>query len=236
MINSGFVGVIAQGSPEHRHAVKEAVFGNEHVLPDRTDEFVLGDSAIRTGCQINQGVEGFRGDDDEVCHSARFGETQRRSGSDRTGNSQPLGFEGNGRIRFIGISAIQHDFKLFLRTLTGPYIILIRNRQAYVRHAGSRGWKSRDFPGIELTELLTMAKSIQYGWVVFFALLISVSPLAGQTAATGALVGTVTDSTGAVVPNVTVTATDAGTGQARTTTTGRTVPTSLACCRRDPTM
>ncbi len=65
-----------------------------------------------------------------------------------------------------------------------------------------------------------MAKSIQYGWLVIFALLISVSPLAGQTAATGALVGTVTDSTGAVVPNVTVTATDAGTGQARTTTTG----------------
>jgi hypothetical protein len=65
-----------------------------------------------------------------------------------------------------------------------------------------------------------MAKSIQYGWLVIFALLVSVSPLAGQTAATGALVGTVTDSTGAVVPNVTVTATDAGTGQARTTTTG----------------
>jgi hypothetical protein len=30
---------------------------------------------------------------------------------------------------FIEISAIQHDFKLFLRTLTGPYIILIRNRK-----------------------------------------------------------------------------------------------------------
>ena len=65
-----------------------------------------------------------------------------------------------------------------------------------------------------------MAKSIKYGWFVFFALLISVSPLAGQTAATGALMGTVTDSTGAVVPNVTVTATNADTGQARTTTTG----------------
>jgi hypothetical protein len=40
-----------------------------------------------------------------------------------------------------------------------------------------------------------------------------------QTAATGALAGTVTDPTGAVVPNVTVTVTSADTGQARTVTT-----------------
>ena len=41
-----------------------------------------------------------------------------------------------------------------------------------------------------------------------------------QTAGTGALTGTVTDSTGAVVPNATVTATSTDTGQTRTATTG----------------
>ena len=46
----------------------------------------------------------------------------------------------------------------------------------------------------------------------------SVSP--AQTAGTGALRGTVTDSTGAVVPNATVTATSTDTGQVRTATTG----------------
>ena len=40
-----------------------------------------------------------------------------------------------------------------------------------------------------------------------------------QTAATGALTGTLRDSSGAVVPNATVTATSTGTGQARTTKT-----------------
>ena len=44
------------------------------------------------------------------------------------------------------------------------------------------------------------------------------APLA-QTAGTGALVGTVTDSTGAVVPNATVTAINADTGQARSVVT-----------------
>ena len=41
-----------------------------------------------------------------------------------------------------------------------------------------------------------------------------------QTAGTGALTGTVTDPSGATVPNVTVTATNTGNGQARTAQTG----------------
>jgi hypothetical protein len=44
--------------------------------------------------------------------------------------------------------------------------------------------------------------------------------LIAQTSSTGALTGTVTDPTGAVVPNVTVTATSVDTGQSRTATTG----------------
>jgi hypothetical protein len=55
---------------------------------------------------------------------------------------------------------------------------------------------------------------------VFVALLSFSSAAPAQTAATGALTGTVTDSTGAVVPNATVTATSVDTGQARTATTG----------------
>jgi hypothetical protein len=43
--------------------------------------------------------------------------------------------------------------------------------------------------------------------------------LMGQTADTGALTGTLKDSSGAVVPNATVTATNIGTSQARTSTT-----------------
>ncbi len=50
-------------------------------------------------------------------------------------------------------------------------------------------------------------------------LVAAVPSLIAQTAGTGALTGTVKDSTGAVIPNATVTVTSAGTGQSRTATT-----------------
>ena len=52
-------------------------------------------------------------------------------------------------------------------------------------------------------------------------LLASVAPVVmGQSATTGAITGTVKDSSGAVIPNATVTVTSLATGQARTATTG----------------
>src|SRR5208282_5693204 len=55
--------------------------------------------------------------------------------------------------------------------------------------------------------------------ILFLSVILAPSLLA-QTAGTGALRGTVTDSTGAVVPSATVSATSIDTGQARTATTG----------------
>lgn len=57
--------------------------------------------------------------------------------------------------------------------------------------------------------------------VLPFSLFVTLVPsLAAQTSATGALSGTVTDASGAVVPNATVTATSLDTGQARNATAG----------------
>src|SRR5437763_12736786 len=57
-----------------------------------------------------------------------------------------------------------------------------------------------------------------YAFVFFF--LTCAPSLIAQTASTGALTGTITDPSGAVVPNATVTATNLDTGQARTAKTG----------------
>ena len=60
-----------------------------------------------------------------------------------------------------------------------------------------------------------------YAWliVVLLSFVLVAPSLAAQSTSTGALTGTVTDATGAVVPNATVTVTSADTGQMRTTTT-----------------
>ena len=52
-----------------------------------------------------------------------------------------------------------------------------------------------------------------------------------QTSGTGALTGTITDASGAVVPAVTVTATNNDTGQQRTTKTSPTGHIPSACSR-----
>jgi hypothetical protein len=57
-------------------------------------------------------------------------------------------------------------------------------------------------------------------FTVCIFLLLMIPIVLAQTAGTGALRGTVTDQSGAVVPNATITATNPDTGQARTATTG----------------
>ena len=64
-------------------------------------------------------------------------------------------------------------------------------------------------------------KFLKYGWwLVLSVLALSAPSLMAQTASTGAISGTVTDSSGAVIPNVTVTAISADSGQSRTAVTG----------------
>ena len=65
-----------------------------------------------------------------------------------------------------------------------------------------------------------MSTRLSKGWWIAISCVIVVFQLAGQTAGTGALTGTVTDASGAVIANVMVTATNTETGQERVTTTG----------------
>ncbi len=68
---------------------------------------------------------------------------------------------------------------------------------------------------------MSIYKNSRYAWLVLVLLVFfGLAPsLVAQSTSTGALTGTVTDASGAVVPNVTVTVTSADTGQVRTTTT-----------------
>ena len=64
------------------------------------------------------------------------------------------------------------------------------------------------------------SRTLRAALLVAAALTVCVPLLVGQSAGTGALTGTVTDPSGAVVPGVAVAATHKDTGQVRTTTTG----------------
>src|SRR5712691_7906603 len=61
-------------------------------------------------------------------------------------------------------------------------------------------------------------KVLKFAAVLLFAAWIP--SLMAQTGSTAALTGIVTDASGAVIPNVTVTATNTGTNRSRTVTTG----------------
>src|ERR1039458_8754901 len=68
------------------------------------------------------------------------------------------------------------------------------------------------------TELVGPKRSVAVFVGVFAVLLVCASVCLAQTASTGGLTGTVTDQSGGVIVGTTVTATNVGTGQSRTTT------------------
>ena len=65
-----------------------------------------------------------------------------------------------------------------------------------------------------------IAKSTVCGWLASVLLLIFAPAVAAQTAASGTLLGAISDAMGTAAPSVTVTATNNETGQTRTTATG----------------
>jgi carboxypeptidase family protein len=68
---------------------------------------------------------------------------------------------------------------------------------------------------------MSKLQKLLYGCVAVAALCVLLAPsLSAQTASTGAISGTVTDSSGAVIPNVTVTAVSTENGSTRTVATG----------------
>jgi Carboxypeptidase regulatory-like domain len=70
-----------------------------------------------------------------------------------------------------------------------------------------------------MNELFVRPKFALSLFLCLAVLFVCVSPIFAQTSSTGALTGTVTDPSGAVISGATVTATNVGTGQARATTT-----------------
>ena len=76
--------------------------------------------------------------------------------------------------------------------------------------------KNRDHRGGSM-KIRTVCVMLMLGAILF----LMVPSLPAQSAGTGGLGGTVTDPSGAVIPNVTVTATSVSTGQSRTATTGQ---------------
>src|SRR5277367_2753399 len=69
-------------------------------------------------------------------------------------------------------------------------------------------------------ESKTPCTRLLVGALLCLLLMTAVPFLMAQSAGTSALAGTVTDPSGAAIPGVTVTITNNGTGQSRTTTTG----------------
>ena len=74
------------------------------------------------------------------------------------------------------------------------------------------GWPCREMSSVSRGSLMAV--------VVCLLIMMLASPLMAQTASTGALTGTITDTSGAVVPNVKVTVTSPSTGQERSRTSG----------------
>jgi hypothetical protein len=66
---------------------------------------------------------------------------------------------------------------------------------------------------------MRIASRSRFAVVALLCVLLGALPLVGQTANTGAITGTVTDQTGASVPNATVTVTNTATNQSRSVTT-----------------
>ncbi len=65
---------------------------------------------------------------------------------------------------------------------------------------------------------MSLRRICLFGFIALVAVnIVAVNPAFGQVGATGTILGTITDSTGAVLPNVKITITNTGTNAAFTT-------------------